>query len=175
MSVRSKNSKASQAVGGQQAIVIAAHFPDQTEHELSSSLAEVARLAATLGIEVVSNVVQRRVSLTGSLGQQSTHLSDLGEAASRTWAIGPSISWPLFDAGTARARVRVEDARQEQALLRYRKTVLTALQEVEDALSSVARERSRGRPPPGFPTEVLCRYVLRIPKLLKQLAASRRS
>jgi GTP-binding protein HflX len=66
MSVRSKNSKASQSVGGQQAIVIAAHFPDQTEHELSSSLAEVARLAATLGIEVVSNVVQRRVSLTGT-------------------------------------------------------------------------------------------------------------
>jgi GTP-binding protein HflX len=66
MSVRSKNSKASQAVVGQQAIVIAAHFPDQTEHELSSSLAEVARLAATLGMEVVSNVVQRRVSLTGT-------------------------------------------------------------------------------------------------------------
>ena len=66
MSVRSKKSKASHTVSGRPAIVIAAHFPSQTEHEVSSSLAEVGRLAATLGIEVIGNVVQRRVSLTGT-------------------------------------------------------------------------------------------------------------
>jgi outer membrane protein TolC len=44
------------------------------------------------------------------------------------------VSWPLFDAGRVRASIQVQNALQEQALAAYEKTVLTALQDVENAL-----------------------------------------
>ena len=66
MSVRSKPFKASQTHSSAQAVVLAAQLPDQTEHEVSTSLAEITHLAATLGIEVVTSVVQKRPAITGS-------------------------------------------------------------------------------------------------------------
>ncbi|MEG1455379.1 MAG: TolC family protein, partial [Comamonas sp.] len=48
-----------------------------------------------------------------------------------------SISVPLLDGGAARAQVRVQEAGLEQSRLNYAATVLTALQEVEDALAAL--------------------------------------
>jgi outer membrane protein TolC len=45
------------------------------------------------------------------------------------------VSWPVFDAGAIRANIRVQDARQEEALFTYEQTVLTAFQDVENALA----------------------------------------
>jgi outer membrane protein TolC len=55
------------------------------------------------------------------------------------------VVWPLFDAGRIRATIEVQDAREEQFLAVYEKTVLTALQEVEDALVTYTQEQIRGR------------------------------
>ena len=46
------------------------------------------------------------------------------------------MRWPIFSGGRIRANIRVQDARQEQALLQYEKAVLLALEEVENALSA---------------------------------------
>jgi NodT family efflux transporter outer membrane factor (OMF) lipoprotein len=86
-----------------------------------------------------------KFSLTGSLGLQSPRSSELLNYTSRYWSIGPSISWPVFDAGRIRANIRATNAREEQAAAAYEQAVLTALQEVEDALVNYAKEEARRR------------------------------
>jgi multidrug efflux system outer membrane protein len=50
---------------------------------------------------------------------------------------------PIFDAGRIRANIAVQDARTEQQLTTYEQTVLTALEEVENALVASGREQRR--------------------------------
>jgi len=83
--------------------------------------------------------------LTGAAGLQSLEAGDFLDAGSRFWSLGPSVRWPLFNAGRIRQNVRVQDARQEQALLRYEQTLLIALEEVENALLGFGQEQERRR------------------------------
>ena len=55
------------------------------------------------------------------------------------------MRWPIFTAGKIRQNIRVQDARQEQSLLRYEQTVLTSLEEVENALVAFGQEQDRHR------------------------------
>ena len=61
------------------------------------------------------------------------------------WSVGPTVRWKVFDAGRIRANIKVQDARQEQALAAYEKTVLSAFEDVENALVSYAKEQVRLR------------------------------
>ena len=103
--------------------------------------AERQLVAATARIGVATADLFPRFSLTGSIGQQSLSVSDLATSGSTFWSVGPTIQWPLFDAGRIRANIRVQDARQEQALVTYEKAVLTSLQDVENALVAYSREQ----------------------------------
>jgi NodT family efflux transporter outer membrane factor (OMF) lipoprotein len=84
-----------------------------------------------------------RFSLTGSYAWQANKAVRLFRDSSNFWSIGPSVSWPIFDAGRIRANIEVENARQEQALDTYSNTVITALQDVEDAIVALDREQAR--------------------------------
>jgi outer membrane protein TolC len=81
--------------------------------------------------------------LTGSGGLASSTLQALGNWSSRFFSVGPSVSWPLFDAGRIRATIQVQDALTQQTLTQYQKTVLTALQDVDNALVAYAKEQTR--------------------------------
>jgi NodT family efflux transporter outer membrane factor (OMF) lipoprotein len=105
--------------------------------------AERELAAATARIGVATADLFPRFSLTGSLGLQSEEFSDLASMDSRFFNIGPSVSWPIFDAGRIRSNIRVQNARQEQALVRYEQSVLTALEDVENALVNYAKEQQR--------------------------------
>jgi NodT family efflux transporter outer membrane factor (OMF) lipoprotein len=83
--------------------------------------------------------------LTGAFGLQSISASDWFTGASRFWSVGPTVRWPVFDAGRIRANIEVRNAQQEQALRQYEKTMLTALQDVENALVNYAKEQQRYR------------------------------
>lgn len=107
--------------------------------------AEAQLHAATARIGVATADLFPKFSLTGSLGLQSNKFSTLGDWDSRYWSIGPSVAWPIFDAGRITANIHVQNARQEQALLLYQQTVLGALRDVEDALVSYAKEETRRR------------------------------
>lgn len=107
--------------------------------------AEAQLHAATARIGVATADLFPRFLLTGSLGLQSGEFRTLGNWDSRYWSIGPSIAWPIFDAGRISANINVQDARQEQALLLYQQAVLGALRDVEDALVAYAKEESRRR------------------------------
>ncbi len=96
--------------------------------------------AATARIGVAKADLFPRFSLTGSFGRRSDKFSDLSQGASLFWGIGPSIRWPIFTAGRIRSNIRVQNARQEQALALYE---MTSLEDVENALVAYWREQAR--------------------------------
>ena len=82
-------------------------------------------------------------SLSGVVALESTDSGTLFESDSVGWSLVPGLRWNLFSAGKIRNRIRVEEARTEQALHQYEQTVLSALGEVEDALVAFEREKVR--------------------------------
>jgi NodT family efflux transporter outer membrane factor (OMF) lipoprotein len=75
------------------------------------------------------------ISLTSSVGQTSTTLSNLMDAGQRAWSIAPSISLPIFDGGAAKAQLQSARVDQQIALTTYQKTLQTAFEETANALS----------------------------------------
>ncbi|NLV82261.1 MAG: TolC family protein, partial [Synergistaceae bacterium] len=59
------------------------------------------------------------------------------------YSFGPKITWPIFHWGAIKNNIRVQSAREEQYLAAYEKTILTAVGEVRNALTSEVRERQR--------------------------------
>lgn len=105
--------------------------------------AERQLAAATARIGVATADLFPRFSLTGSLGLAAEDFSNLFSASSRTYSIGPSVTWPIFDAGRIRGNIAVQNARQEQALDRYEQSVLQSLTDVENSLVAFWKEQTR--------------------------------
>lgn len=83
------------------------------------------------------------LSLSGSLGLQAATLGALTNGASVLHSIAAGLSAPLFDGGAIAGNVRAQQAALEQARASYRASVLTALQDVEDALVALQGDRAR--------------------------------
>jgi len=82
-------------------------------------------------------------NLGGSVGLSALTVGALGDGASVVTSLLGAISVPLFHAGAIRAQVRSQDAALEQARAAYQAVVLTALQDVEDALVALRGDRER--------------------------------
>ncbi len=106
---------------------------------------EVQLHAATARIGVATADLFPKFSLTGSFGFTGQDLTDFVKWGNRFWSWGPSITWPIFDAGRIRWNIEIQNALQEQALLTYEKTVLTALNDVETALVAYGKEQHHHR------------------------------
>src|SRR4029079_2031933 len=89
--------------------------------------------AATADIGVAPADLYPRFSLSAAPALVSTALASLLQWGSRAFTAGAAIDWPIFNGGRTRANIAVTNARQEQSLIAYRKTILAALQDVEDA------------------------------------------
>lgn len=105
--------------------------------------AERTLAAATAQIGVAKADLYPKFSLTGIAGWQSTSGKDWIEFASRYWTVGPTVQWELFEAGRIRANIRVQNAKQEEALDQYQQTILVALEDTENALTAYAKEQVR--------------------------------
>ena len=105
--------------------------------------AERQLAAATANIGVAVADYYPDITLTASPALVSTALSNLLTWGSRNLSVGPGLTWNLFDGGKVKANVAIANEHQRQALLTYRKTVLTALQDVEDALTRCEADRTR--------------------------------
>lgn len=102
------------------------------------------RLAAqTALIGVATADLYPQFSLIGNFGFASLGTSDLFDAGSRAFSLGPSFRWSLFDGGRVRSQIKVEEARTEQAVLAYERTVLSAMEEVETAMVAFTEQRIR--------------------------------
>jgi NodT family efflux transporter outer membrane factor (OMF) lipoprotein len=82
-------------------------------------------------------------NLGGSLGLSALTLGALTNGASVFSSLLASITMPVFDGGAARGQVRAQQAALDQAGMAYKAAVLTALQDVEDALVAMRGDRER--------------------------------
>jgi NodT family efflux transporter outer membrane factor (OMF) lipoprotein len=107
--------------------------------------AERELAAQTARVGAATSELYPKLSLTGSFVYEELETDSEGlstSSTSRSTGFGPTLRWPIFRAGAIRRNIDVQDARQEQVLISYEKTVLNALGEVENALRSY-REAQR--------------------------------
>lgn len=123
---------------------LALQIPAETLRQRPDVIAAEARIAAALArVSQADAARYPSFRLGGSLGLRALTIGALTQGSSVVSSLLGSISVPLLDGGAARAQVRVQEAGLEQARLNYASTVLTALQEVEDALSALQGDGAR--------------------------------
>ena len=83
------------------------------------------------------------LTLTGNISTAATQPGELGKSSSISWSVGPGISVPIFEGGQRIAAVEVARAQRDQSFVAYRSSVLTALEDVENALVSMKKEKER--------------------------------
>ena len=74
--------------------------------------------------------------LNGSFGYASHDMKDFTRRSSMTWSIAPSMSWTIFNGGQRANNVRLQRAQLDETINQFNTTVLTAVQEVDNAMSS---------------------------------------
>jgi NodT family efflux transporter outer membrane factor (OMF) lipoprotein len=99
--------------------------------------------AATAQIGVAVAAFFPDVSLSGSYGLRNTGTRYLFDWSSNFYTYGPKISIPIFQGGSLVANVRLSRAQAAEAAFNYRKTVLSALQDVEDGLTGLQTDAAR--------------------------------
>ncbi len=103
--------------------------------DIASAERQVAQTNAQIG--VARAAFFPTLTLTGTIGYESTRLSQLFNAPNRFWSAGPSLAQILFDGGERRAAVLQARALNDAQAATYRQTVLTAFQSVEDQLAAL--------------------------------------
>ena len=101
--------------------------------------AEQQLVAANARIGVAKAEFFPKLSLTSLFGTASPEMSALTGGTATIWAVAGMFSGPLFNAGHTRGIYRASIAQWEQVRLRYEQAVLTALREVSDALTALAK------------------------------------
>lgn len=92
--------------------------------------------AASADIGVAQAALLPSLKLGGVLGV-NTASNAFGSTSAQTWSFGPTVTLPLLDGGQSRSAVASAQGRYAEAYQTWRQTVLTAVQDVEDALSRV--------------------------------------
>ena len=105
--------------------------------------AEAQVHSATALIGVATADLFPTFAISGSAGFQSNQFSSWVDWVNRFWSFGPSANWPVFASGAIRANIELQKAVQEQSLIAFQQTVLTALQDVENALIASTKEDRR--------------------------------
>jgi len=103
--------------------------------------AEENLIATNANIGVAKAAYFPQISLSGSIGGQSTQLASLFNGPHTAWSFVPQITQPVFTAGRIKSVVRLAQAQQQAALAQYEKAIETAFTEVSNALIARARLR----------------------------------
>jgi outer membrane protein TolC len=84
------------------------------------------------------------LTLSGSIGLEALTLGGLSTGGAATRSLLANVVGVIFDGGRLRSQVEIQSAIQEQALIQYEAVVLSALEDVENALVSLAETCRRG-------------------------------
>jgi NodT family efflux transporter outer membrane factor (OMF) lipoprotein len=106
----------------------------QAERELAASTARIGVATADLF---------PRVIITGAYGFQGQGLGRTPVSEKEIWSAGPSLYWPVLDFGVLDSIVELQDFRTQELLANYRRTVLLAVEEVDNAISNYTAQRDR--------------------------------
>lgn len=104
--------------------------------------AERRLAAATAGIGVAEGELFPKLTFTGTLVVQASQADRLGDGAG-AYTMLPRISWPAFNFGRVHAKYRAAEAQAQTELALYERSVLTALEELENSLTKFGNERKR--------------------------------
>jgi multidrug efflux system outer membrane protein len=83
------------------------------------------------------------ISLGGFVGFLAGRSNDFGGASSRAFSLAPSISWDGLNVQRVRSGVKASEARADEAKANYQRTVLNALEDVDNALVGYNQQRVR--------------------------------
>ncbi|GAA5107369.1 efflux transporter outer membrane subunit [Bartonella jaculi] len=83
------------------------------------------------------------ITLTGNISTAATEIGQLWKNSTIGWSFGPGLRFPFFNGGQLAASVTVARAQRDQAFIAYRAAVLGALEDVENALVKLTKERQR--------------------------------
>lgn len=100
--------------------------------------AERAMAAANAQIGVARSAYFPDITLSPTFGWESTRFGGLFSVPSLMWSVGATASEVLFDGGKRAAGVDFAQAGYESAQASYRQTVLTAFQEVQNAVTGLS-------------------------------------
>jgi NodT family efflux transporter outer membrane factor (OMF) lipoprotein len=103
--------------------------------------AEARLHSDTAAVGVAEADLFPKFNLNGSIGTAAPTFGGLFSWNQSAWSVGPSVSWPLFDAGRIRSNIELRKAIREESLITYQQTVLRALQDVESALIAYEKEQ----------------------------------
>ncbi|MFJ1468728.1 efflux transporter outer membrane subunit [Massilia orientalis] len=111
--------------------------------DLAASVATLKAFNAQVGVAEVAYYPS--LSLTGNFGYASETLSNLAKGSARQFSFGPlALSLPVFEGGRIEANVKLARARYDEAVANHEGRLLTALRDVEDALSDVQQRQKQG-------------------------------
>ena len=111
--------------------------------DLAASVAQLKAANAQIG--VAEGAFYPALSLTGNFGYASQSLNDLTSGGARQFSAGPlALSLPIFDGGRNRANLALARARYDEAVANHQTKLLSALREVEDALSDLQQRQQQG-------------------------------
>jgi NodT family efflux transporter outer membrane factor (OMF) lipoprotein len=80
------------------------------------------------------------ISLSGFFGLLSTDAGNLLRTSSKSWDVGGNVLWPILNYGKLSANLHAADARQQEALAEYQKSVIAALSDVERSFTAYTKE-----------------------------------
>lgn len=104
----------------------------QRRPDIAAAERRVAQANAQIGVARAGFFPSIRLS--GQAGYTAASIGDLFSASAFAWSLGASLAQTIFDAGATRARVAQSRAALEESSARYRQTVLTAFEDVENQL-----------------------------------------
>jgi multidrug efflux system outer membrane protein len=117
--------------------MIPAGLPSELlERRSDISATERLMAAANANIGVAKAAFFPSIQLNGLAGFESVNAGTVFNWSSRMWAVGPTLTMPIFEGGKLRAGLRLANATYEEMVANYRQTVLTAFSEVEDNLAA---------------------------------------
>jgi NodT family efflux transporter outer membrane factor (OMF) lipoprotein len=123
---------------------IAVASPDsvvRARPDVRSAERQVAARTAFVGAAIADYLP--RLTVGGAAGYTGSTFESLGTVSTRRYAVGPVVSWPLFNLGRVKAGVDAARAGEAEAVARYEQTVLRALEEVETSLVTYRKARER--------------------------------
>jgi NodT family efflux transporter outer membrane factor (OMF) lipoprotein len=80
------------------------------------------------------------ISLVGFIGLFNTNAGNFLNISSKSWSMGANVMWPILSYGSLSANLDAADAKQQEALVKYQETIISALSDVERSFSAYTEQ-----------------------------------
>ena len=113
----------------------------QRRPDIREAEANLHRATAEIGVAKAD--FYPSITLSGSASLQALQYEQLGNWSSHQFAIGPSLTLPIFEGGRLKATLNLRKEQQQEAAVTYQRVVLSAWHEIDNALTAYSAEQQR--------------------------------